>query len=256
MNSRRYIGVKRIHWDATDSTNFRAAELALDPANAGVVITADLQSQGHGQHGRVWQSSPETNVLLSALLFPPPELRRPVILTAFAAMAVAETIFQVIGLTAAIKWPNDLLIDRKKVCGILIEGGKRTGGASEAGSYFVVGIGLNVNQSVADFEQMELPDASSLSVAVGKKLDVQLITNCLIDNLDEQYSELLDGQFTKLESDWAKRIGKLGRAVTVELADRNEVQGQLQALTFDNLILELPSGEQRQIRPEMVRHIR
>ena len=61
-------------------------------AHAGTVVTADLQTVGRGQHGRVWESSAGANVLLSTLLFPPPELRRPAVLTAFAAVAVAETV--------------------------------------------------------------------------------------------------------------------------------------------------------------------
>src|SRR3954454_4515684 len=119
----KYIGRRHIHLDATDSTNSPAAELVHDPAAAGTVVTADLQTRGRGQHGRVWESPPGVNILLSALLFPPPALRRPVVLTAFAAVVVAETILQVTGKQARIKWPNDVLLDRKKVCGILIEGG-------------------------------------------------------------------------------------------------------------------------------------
>src|SRR5213595_3848339 len=119
----RHIGTRHIHLDATDSTNSRAAEFAHDIAYAGTVVTADLQSQGRGQHGRAWQSPPGANVLLSALLFPPPQLRRPAVLTAWAAVAVAETVVQVTGQPAAIKWPNDVLLGGKKVCGILIECG-------------------------------------------------------------------------------------------------------------------------------------
>src|SRR5215213_7447112 len=177
MDPPRHIGRRHIHLDATDSTNTRAAELAHDPACAGTVITAGLQAQGRGQHGRVWQSPPGTNVLLSALLFPPPELRRPAVLTAWAAVVVGETVLQVTGQQTAIKWPNDVLLCGKKVCGVLIECGvapPRGGAANDP--YFVVGIGLNVNQSAGDFARMDLPDATSLSLAVGQRLDVKGIT--------------------------------------------------------------------------------
>ena len=101
----------------------RVAEFAHDPACGGIVVTADLQSCGRGQHGRVWESPPGVNVLLSTLLFPPPELRRPALLTAFAAVSVTETILEVTGQHSTIKWPNDVLLSGKKVCGILIECG-------------------------------------------------------------------------------------------------------------------------------------
>src|SRR3954468_8806977 len=169
MDPSRHVGRRLIHFEATDSTNSRAAELAHDPGHAGTVVTTDLQTRGRGQHGRDWESPPGVNVLLSGLLFPPPVLRRPVVLTAFAAVVVGETILQVTGKQTRIKWPNDVLLGGKKVCGILIEGGQT---AADRDPHFVVGIGLNVNQSADDFARMDLPDATSLSVAVGRRLEV------------------------------------------------------------------------------------
>lgn len=263
MNGRRYIGARHIHFDATDSTNSRAAEFADEPANAGIVITADLQSQGRGQHGRVWQSPSGANVLLSTLLFPPLQLQRPVILTAFAAVAVAETILQVTGKLVTIKWPNDLLLDGKKVCGILIEGSNKARHVGDSAPfafssdpYFVVGIGLNVNLSAADFERMELSDATSLAIALGRWVDVMGVTDTLVESLDDFYANLMAGKLMNLEESWAERIGKIGREVTINLADDNVLQGQLQSLSFDAVTLDLPSGERRQIRPEMVKHLR
>jgi BirA family biotin operon repressor/biotin-[acetyl-CoA-carboxylase] ligase len=243
----RHIGTHRIHLDVTDSTNTRAAELASDPANAGTVVTADLQSQGRGQHGRIWHSPPGTNVLLSSLLFPPPALRRPPLLTAFASVAVAETILQATGKQSTIKWPNDVLLAGKKVAGILIEGGAQ---------HFIVGIGLNVNQLADDFQRMDLPDATSLSLAVGKPLDVRGITELLIQNLDELYGRLFDGEIAALEECWAWRLGKVSQLVTVELTDANEVRGKLRRVTFHLVEVELSSGEVRSLRPEQIRHLR
>lgn len=262
MTARRHIGTRHIHLDVTDSTNNRAAELASDPANAGVVVTADLQSQGRGQHGRVWDSSIGKNVLLSALVFPPAYLQRPAVLTAFASVVVAETILQVTGKQATIKWPNDVLLGGKKVCGILIESGRATAalacasGSPNTAPHFIVGIGLNVNQSAGDFEKMDLPDATSLSMAVGQMLDVRGITHLLIRNLDDEYGQLLGGQMAALEECWAWRLGKNGHQATVELTDANEVRGRLRRIAFDAVELELPNGEVRRLRPEEVRHLR
>jgi BirA family biotin operon repressor/biotin-[acetyl-CoA-carboxylase] ligase len=253
MDSPRHIGRRRIHLDATDSTNSRAAELAHDPANAGAVVTADLQTRGRGQYGRVWESPPGANVLLSALVFPPPALRRPVVLTAFAAVVVGETILQVTGQQARIKWPNDVLLGGKKVCGILIEGGRT---AADRDPHFVVGIGLNVNQTADDFARLGLADATSLSMAVNRRLDVKGITDLLIRNLDAEYDRLLSGELAALEASWKWRLGLDGRPVTVELMDATEVRGRLVALAFGGLTVEVAHGVVRRVLPEEVRHVR
>jgi BirA family biotin operon repressor/biotin-[acetyl-CoA-carboxylase] ligase len=253
MDPPRHIGRRHIHLDVTDSTNSRAAEFAHDPAYAGTVVTADLQSQGRGQHGRVWQSPPGTNVLLSALLFPPPELRRPAVLTAWAAVVVAETVLQVTGEQPRIKWPNDVLVRGKKVCGILIEGGTNPAAGTP---HFVVGIGLNVNQSADDFVRMDLPHATSLSVLVGQRLDVRGITQLLIRNLDAEYDRLLTDGRAAVEECWAWRIGLVGQPVTAELMDATEVRGRLAGLGFDGVRLEQSDGTVRSLLPEEVRHLR
>src|ERR1700733_8142423 len=115
----RRLGRRTLVFPQLDSTNNYAASLANDPANDGVAILADEQTAGRGQHGRTWTAAPKARVLLSLLLFPPPELRRPAILTAWAAVSVCETVRRVVGLQATIKWPNDVLLLGRKVCGIL-----------------------------------------------------------------------------------------------------------------------------------------
>ena len=110
-----------------------------------------------------WQCRPGDGVLLSVLLFPPPALRRPAVLTAWAAVAVCETVRRLTGLPARIKWPNDVLLRGRKVCGILIEQGR---GA-------VVGVGLNVRQTADDFAAAGLPSAASLSQFTDADLDAR-----------------------------------------------------------------------------------
>src|SRR5262245_26222889 len=182
MTLLRHIGCQHIHLDVTDSTNDRAAAFASDPAHGGTVVTAGRQVRGRGQHGRGWDSPPGMSVLLSALLFPPPELRRPALLTAFAAVAVCETILKVIGLSTRIKWPNDVLVTNKKVAGILIE----CGVAVPSTPHAVVGIGLNVNQAADEFTRLGLPDATSPSVAGDRSLSVPEVTALLIEARDAE----------------------------------------------------------------------
>src|SRR5947209_1089773 len=122
----RRVGRRVLIFDRLDSTNNVAAGLADSIENDGVAIVADEQTSGRGQHGRSWTCPAGNGVLLSVLLFPPPGVRRPALLTAWAAVSVCETIRELAGLSASIKWPNDVLVSGRKVCGILLEQGRGT----------------------------------------------------------------------------------------------------------------------------------
>jgi BirA family transcriptional regulator, biotin operon repressor / biotin---[acetyl-CoA-carboxylase] ligase len=129
------LGTPRVHYRVTDSTNARARSLALSGAPHGTTVTADEQSAGRGRQGRTWSATPGRALLCSILI------RDPVALLPLAAgVAVAE----VVGPSARLKWPNDVLVDGRKVAGILVEGRPQEGWA-------VVGIGLNVALRASDF---------------------------------------------------------------------------------------------------------
>ena len=242
----RHVGRRVLVYDCLGSTNDRAAELAADPAHDGVAVLAREQTAGRGQYGRTWLSPPGTGVALSVLLFPPPELRRPVLLTAWAAVAVAEAVRRVTGLQARIKWPNDLLLRGRKVCGILIEQGRGT----------VVGIGLNVNQPAQHFAEAGLPEAASLASVADRLFDCDQVTRRLIERLDVEYALLHQGERSALESEWAWRIGLSGRPVAAEGTDGVEHRGRLRELGFDGLVLERPDGSVLGLEPERVRQLR
>src|SRR5258708_5259787 len=159
-----------------------------------------------------------------------------------AAVAVGETILHLAGRQAKIKWPNDVLLHGKKVCGILIE--------QAAGT--VVGIGLNVNQSAGDFEQAGLPLAGSLAAATGRTFDHLAVAHELIEKLDAEYDLLLSGERATLEACWGWRLGLLGRDVRAECADGAIHRGRLVELTFDEIRLEQPGGSLT-LMPESVR---
>lgn len=240
----RLIGRRVLVFDRLNSTNNFAASLPDDLANDGIVIVADTQSAGRGQHGRSWQCPPGAGVLLSALLYPPQELRRPVLLAAWAAVAVCETIDKTIGMEAQIKWPNDVLIQGRKVCGILIEQGRGT----------VVGIGLNVNQTEAMFAAAGLPQASSLGNFVGHILNCQQVTRSLIEALDVGYDHLCQGDRSTLEAEWKSRLGLLGKPVAVECHEGLQ-HGRLLQMTWSSLELQAVGGGMVTFAPEAVRHI-
>ena len=129
------LGSPRVHYRLTDSTNARARELARAGAPHGTVVTADEQSAGRGRQGRTWSAATGRALLCSVVIRDPPAL-----LPLAAGVAVAE----VVGPAARLKWPNDVLVDGRKVAGILVEGRPQEGWA-------VVGIGLNVALRLTDF---------------------------------------------------------------------------------------------------------
>jgi len=240
----QHLGRRVLVFDRVDSTNTEAAARAGDSTHAGVVFLAHEQLAGRGQHGRSWLCQPGTGVLLSVLLFPPPALCRPVLLAAWAANSVCETIFQCTGLEATIKWPNDVLIQGRKVCGILIEQGRGT----------VVGVGLNVNQTPDALALASLPQAASLRCFTGTSYDCSQVACSLIEQLDIQYDGLLRGDHCSLEAAWRSRTGLVGKRVLIECHDATH-RGTLKALSWAGASMELARDEMLHIRPERIKHL-
>ncbi|MHB1422789.1 MAG: biotin--[acetyl-CoA-carboxylase] ligase [Gemmataceae bacterium] len=243
----RRLGRRVLVFDRLDSTNNLAARLACDPANDGLAILADEQSAGRGQHGRNWLAAPGQSVLLSLLVAPPPDLCRPAVLTAWAAVAVCSTIHQIIGFSARIKWPNDVLLNDRKICGILIE-------SAAGSSCFVVGIGLNVQQSAATFAASGLPEATSLSQFAGHPLDTRAVAVALIRQLDRDYDALSQGNLGTLEVRWQKHLDLLGKQVVVECSDATH-HGRLIELSFRAIELARPGEPSLVMAPEKIQHL-
>ena len=246
------IGRRILVYDHVDSTNTLAMTLAqTEPDADGLVVVADHQVAGRGQYGRVWVSRPGSSLLMSAVIRPPAELRRPVILTALATVAVAKTVRALTGVEPVIKWPNDLLVRSKKVCGILIEQS-----STATGMTTVAGIGLNVAQTADEFAQANLPDATSLTAIAGKPLDTRTAAKLVTESLDREYSRLLTGERAGVEADWKQRTELVGRRVAIEHFGGEISVGHLRDMAFDGLEVEDANGVTRVLVPESVSHIR
>jgi BirA family biotin operon repressor/biotin-[acetyl-CoA-carboxylase] ligase len=254
----RHLGRRVLVFDRLDSTSNLAATLAGDPANDGAVVLANEQTAGRGQHGRSWLCTPGTGVLLSVLLFPPRPLRRPALLTAWAAVSVCAAVRRATGLDATIKWPNDVLIRGRKVCGILTESRVQRphgvgGDAPEHELAVIVGIGLNVRQTATDLA--DLPEAGSLALFCERPPACDMMARGLIIQLDEEYDRLCRGDLATLEAAWRSGLGLVGQRVVVETHGGLH-RGRLTALGWDGLVLDEESGPTRQFCPEAVQHVR
>jgi BirA family biotin operon repressor/biotin-[acetyl-CoA-carboxylase] ligase len=241
---KQVLGRRVLVYRTLDSTNNRAAELAVDRANDGVAVLAREQTAGRGQHGRSWQASPDSSVLLSVLLFPPDSLRRPAVLTACVAVAVCATVETLVSLPARIKWPNDILVADRKVCGILIEQARGT----------VVGIGLNVTQTAADFARAGLPQATSLAMLSGRPFEAPVVGERLLQQLDEDYGALLLGNLAGVEARWRHHVDLFDRAVRAECAD-GWCAGRLVAQGFSGLEFLQSDNARLMLEPERILHL-
>ena len=185
------IGSPRVHHRATDSTNLRARELAMAGAPHGTLVTAGEQSAGRGRQGRTWVAPPGRALLMSVVVRDPPPM-----LPLIAAVAVAD----VCGREAQIKWPNDVLLDGRKVAGILVEGRPQEGWA-------VLGIGLNVAVSPDDLPE----DLRDRATGLGREpSDLDAVLADLLNVLDRR---LLEGPATTLDA-WRRRDALAGREIT------------------------------------------
>lgn len=243
----RRLGRRVLVYDRVDSTNNLAASLANSPDNDGLAVLAAEQTAGRGQHGRTWLAAPHDSVLLSLLLFPPPPLQRPAILTAWAAVTVCTVVHHLVGRPAKIKWPNDVYLRGRKVCGILIEQNRGT----------VVGIGLNVRQTAEQFAEAGLYEATSLhqhAADASPPLETDGVARELIRQLDTEYAQLCDGDTATLEARWKWHLGLLGKPVVAECHDGVE-RGRLLDLGFAGVELERPGTVPLVLPPEKILHL-
>ncbi len=192
------------------STNDLLKALARQGAPEGLVLLAERQTAGRGRLGRNFQSPAGKGLWLSLLLRPqcPPE-RLPQV-TALTAVAVRRAILAACGLETGIKWPNDLVWQGRKLCGILTE--LETGGDGLA---LVIGIGLNVSQQPEDFPPELRPTAVSLTQALGREIPREPLAAALLRRLDAMYRDLLSGDLASWRQDYRAACVTLGREVRV-----------------------------------------
>ncbi len=193
--------------EKTDSTNEwakRESAAAMD----GSVYLADYQSAGKGRRGRVWKSPEGTSVSMSVLLRPDHLKKESYpLVTLVMGLAAARGISSVCGIGAQIKWPNDVIFDGKKLCGILTELGPEA-------DYVVIGIGLNVNMTAFSGELADR--AISMRMAAGHVINREEVTAAVIREFDRCYRIFLeDGDLSGLKEDYEKILANTGKRVRV-----------------------------------------
>ena len=174
---------KTVHFAReTDSTNLWIKRLAKEGASEGTLALAEFQSAGRGRLGRSWEVPEGTSVMMSILLRPKFEPQYAPTLTLVMGMAVAKAV-KSLGFDVSIKWPNDVVVSHKKICGILTEMGGRDGKID----YAVIGVGINVN--IKEFPEEMADKATSLYLESGKEFDRSQIPGLVMEAFEEYYEK-------------------------------------------------------------------
>ncbi len=209
----RVIGREVQVFRETASTNELVERLARDGVAEGAVVIAEEQSQGRGRLGRTWVSPAGQSILMSVLLRPnlgPQEVTQ---LTIMAATAITRAIQRVSGVRAAIKWPNDVVMGRLKLAGVLTE----MNAEPERVRHVVLGMGLNVNQERDDFPPELRDQSSSVRLQAGQPCSRASLAVALLEELDRDYSRVLEGRFMEVATEWKALCSTLGQTVRVQM---------------------------------------
>jgi BirA family biotin operon repressor/biotin-[acetyl-CoA-carboxylase] ligase len=193
------------------STNEVAYRLALNGAQEGAVVVAESQTKGKGRMGRRWESPGGLNIYLSIILRPTILPSKAPLITLMAAVACAEAIGEVAGFVPAIKWPNDLLIGRKKLGGILAEADMEL----DRINFIVVGIGVNVNMHRSDFSTSIRDAATSLQEALGREVARIDLIQAILRQLEAWYARLALGKELEIRSRWEELSLVKGQEIKV-----------------------------------------
>ncbi|KPU26613.1 biotin--acetyl-CoA-carboxylase ligase [Caloranaerobacter sp. TR13] len=181
-----YIGRKIVYFESIDSTNIKAKQLATEGIKEGTVVISEEQTMGRGRLGRKWLSPKGKGIWMSIILRPDINPIDASKVTQIGAAAIWKTLKKV-GVDAYIKWPNDIVLNGKKVCGILTEMSAELNRIN----YLVIGMGINVNVNSEEFPEEIKDIATSIKAEIGHDVDRKFIVAEILNNFEGFYNELI-----------------------------------------------------------------
>lgn len=215
----KWAGRELYYFESTDSTNLQVKRLMEEGAPEGVLAVAGEQKQGRGRRGRSWQSPPDTNIYMTLGLRPEFQPDLAPMVTLIDALAVAKAVEETCGLQTRIKWPNDVVIGGKKICGILTEMSAETGYIH----YVVIGTGINVN--IDEFPEEIRETATSLYLEKGETVLRAPIVAKTMEHFEDYYEKFVRTMdLSLLMEDYNARLVNKDAAVRV-LDPQNEFEG-------------------------------
>ncbi|MFA5322155.1 MAG: biotin--[acetyl-CoA-carboxylase] ligase [Smithella sp.] len=238
----KFLGHKIHYYAETGSTNNDAFSLGLAGAPEGTVVIADSQSGGKGRFQRPWSSPAGANIYTSVILRPQFESTGASRIPIMAGVAVAEVLDKYSSGKIKLKWPNDVLLNNKKVCGILAQAKI----AKKEIDFIVLGIGINVNISYSQFEEEIRDTATSLAMETGREYSRQELIISLYENLGKWYKQLLQNGFAPIKEKWLELTPMIGRQVQVIFKDET-IEGRAIGIDNDGSLI-LLAGKNKEIK--------
>lgn len=237
-----WAGNKVVYYDETDSTNNRAKDFGEKKGAHGTLLVADKQNAGKGRRGRVWESPSGKSIYMTILLRPEITPDKAPMLTLVMGLSAAEAICKVSGAEAEIKWPNDIVMGKKKVCGILTEMATEM----EYVNYIVIGVGINVNQQYFAEEIKEM--ATSLYKETGNVYKRSELISAVLERFERNYEVFLEtGDLSGLREAYDSILVNRGQEVKV-LEPGNEYRAVAEGINkTGELIVTLPDGQKKNI---------
>lgn len=233
---------KIIYYEQLDSTNTKVSQLAKQGAEHGIIVVAGHQTAGKGRRGRLWESPAEDNIYMSILLRPDFETAKAPMLTLMMAYSVAK-VLQANGFSdIQIKWPNDLVLSGKKVCGILTEMHLQ----GTAIDHVVVGVGVNVNTQ--SFSEELVDKATSLFLEYGKHIDKEQIIVDIAETFMKEYNRFAkEGNLAFMQEEYNSILVNRNKEVRV-LEPENEYTAYALGINeTGELVVRLEDGTERSV---------
>lgn len=242
----KWFGNRILYFDSIDSTNNELKRQAETQVCHGLLAVAEEQTAGRGRRGHGWVSPPGTGIWFSFLLKPDVSPDKASMLTLVAAMAVARAITETTGLVSQIKWPNDIVVNKKKVCGMLTE----LSAEMTQINYVVIGIGINANNR--EFPDEIKETASSLFIESGKPVKRAAVIEAVGRYFEQYYDEFIKaGDLSLIMDEYNSMLANAGNQVRIISNDSEEVytaiginpQGELVVKDADGNVKDIRSGE-------------
>jgi BirA family biotin operon repressor/biotin-[acetyl-CoA-carboxylase] ligase len=235
----KIFGKKVYSYRKVGSTNVLGFRLAETEAEEGTLIVGDEQTKGKGRMGRSWYSPPGLGLWMSLILRPDiPPFKAPG-LSICAGLALAQAIFEMTGIEAKIKWPNDCLIDGKKVGGILLE----LSAELDRINFVIVGIGVNVNHSVKDFPKNLAQTATSLKIKLGKDISRLALLTLFLEKFERIYLDFKKNGLSPQREMIKSYSSLLGKKVTVRFG-KEKLEGIAENIDENgSLVMKVKKGK-------------
>ncbi|HQI57076.1 MAG TPA: biotin--[acetyl-CoA-carboxylase] ligase [Syntrophorhabdaceae bacterium] len=231
-----------IYKETIDSTNTYAFKLALTGKPEGTCIVAESQKSGKGRLNRTWFSPAYQNIYLSVILRPPVHPSKVYPITFLSSLAVHDTVKDLTGLPPTLKWPNDVLINGKKVCGTLLE----ISTEADMVSFVIIGIGFNINMDAQHTDESIKDKATSLYMETGKTYNRAYVCAVLLSMLERYYSVFLEKGEREICNIWESKA--LIKGKYIEINQMTEVfRGISEGIDIDGAMLLNINGEIKKI---------